>query len=252
MKIEREQATVNATQWSAEIHKLLAAQASAPEAPPKVIDGFEIPVWWECSWRRIRCNLQTCRFCRTMWASETKTSAYIGELVQDDELSGATGRQNPHDIIIESDAEELSGEEWEEFRANEPPDADRFLLHRRIMFWLNPLVRYLYPHELRGDAWAKSDAAQDLLWYATLLPSKVYRQLSTKWEVARSRDDEDEQEFGRIETGYTGYCVRECVRLIEQSLVLLSREDMHPPLQTVLAEFRRFKPSIIALCPRRG
>ena len=82
-----------------------------------------------------------------------------------------------------------------------------------------------------------------------LLPSKVYRQLSTKWEVSRNRDDEYEQEFGKLETAYTGYVIRQCVRFTEEVLIELS--ELHAPFQLVLEHFRRLKPSILAVAPKR-
>ena len=244
---------VDEKKWTEEVSKLLSAQELSVELPPKVVGDFKVPVWWECQWRRNRCNLRTCRFCKMMWTNEAKftdaVTSSVGELIRDDELSEETGRISPHDIVIDSDVDEITDEEFAEFLANEPPEPETFPMHRRLMSWLNPIARYTFVKEEQKEPWTSTEAYKDLMWYSMLLPSKVYRQLSTKWEVSRERDDEYEQEFGRLETAYTGYVIRQCVFYTEQALLELTK--LHPPFEEVLKNFRRLKPSILALAPRK-
>src|SRR3989344_830468 len=48
--------------WQEETKRLIYAPKLGHTAPAE-IDGFEIPTWWECVWRRNPCREQTCRFC---------------------------------------------------------------------------------------------------------------------------------------------------------------------------------------------
>ena len=239
--------------WTEEISKLIFEDKAKAELPPRLIDGFRVPKWWECAWRRNPCRLRTCRFCKMMWANEAKftdaVTSSVGELMRDDELSEEKGRISPHDIVLDNDTTEITDEEWEEFQANEPPEPETFPMYRRLMSWLDPIAKYTFVKEEQKEPWRTTEAYKDLLWYSMLLPSKVYRQLSTKWEVSRNRDDEYEQEFGKLETAYTGYVIRQCVRFTEEVLIELS--ELHAPFQLVLEHFRRLKPSILAVAPKR-
>src|SRR3989344_3864783 len=49
--------------------------------PPTEIDGFKIPDWWECQWRRVPCQRQNCTFCGRL--------AALGRAMGNDDIEAA-------------------------------------------------------------------------------------------------------------------------------------------------------------------
>ena len=267
---KRKNDIVGMNKWTEEVLRLLAEPQ--PAGAPKVINGFRIPKWWECAWRRIPCKRSTCSFCGRL------RKLGFGPEMRDEQLEDSEenfkemvevlryqakdlgippemllgGREITEDDFDDNGKliETAEEEEWEE---NRPPEAETFLLYRRVKCWSAPISRYVYLDEHKNEVWAKTEAVRDLTWYASLTLSKVYRQLTTRWEMTRARKDADEEEleFGKIETVYTGYVIREMISIIERSLIELSKENMHPPFMEVLKNFRRLKPSILAIAPKR-
>lgn len=39
---------------------------------PTRIDDFDVPVWWDCVWRRVPCGADACRFCGRLNAQRKK------------------------------------------------------------------------------------------------------------------------------------------------------------------------------------
>jgi len=232
-----------------------------------MIGSFHVPLWWECQWRRISCRRNSCTFCGRLNALER----LIGDSEIPNESAVAAEKQLSETIqyqakdlgipaeylfggheIIEDDFDEdgyLMEDEREERISPEP---EAFLLYRFSRRWSRLITGAIARAEGAGAAWAKTEAAQDLLWYAAMLPVKIYRQLSTKKEIRNAPDGADEEraeteEFLKIESTYSGYVLREIAAIIDFSLKTLS-EDRHVPdsEQYILAlrRFNRFRPFI--------
>lgn len=258
--------------WSEEFKRLLAVPAVL-EGVPKVIDGFQVPVWWECTWRRTPCKKQSCRFCGRF----EKVKRLLG--LPDAFAKGKSKEHTPAEAVEESfatpendlaDLKEVTAFQAKDFgiRENEVlgedalddfddegnyigeeetheriiPEPESFLLYRLVKRWSRPLTRFVGEKNNRGVSWAKSEAAGDLLWYGTLIIGKVYRQLSTKWEISNGLKT---MEDVKVEYVYTGYVLREISNMVEQSLIALSKSSAD--LKTPLRQFRRFKPNILQI-----
>lgn len=268
-KINRRTPEKRVDAWSAELQRLVAKPLHSHGAPT-VIDGFKVPEWWECTWRRVPCRAPTCRFCGRF--------EKVKRLLESDGTRGGNGSDSDADVESEESEqqeadladlkevtafqakdlgireEDVFGEEVDEddFDENgefigeieEPerliPEPESFLLYRRVKRWSRPLTRYVGEAAELGEPWAKTDAAEDLLWYGTLIIGKVYRELSTRWEVTHGLQS---MELMKPEYVYTGYVLREISEIITRSLLELAKS--HTDLETPLKQFRRLKPSIV-------
>jgi len=137
----------------------------------------------------------------------------------------------------------------EEVDANEPPRPDAFMLYRIIDRWAQPIAPYVHKAEKREEAWAHSEAAQDIAWYATMLPVKTYRQLTTRYEVrhAEAATQAEEEEFAEIELGYTGFVLREIMMIIDTALGYIQQNEAdapHEQLAKLKQRFDRFRPFV--------
>lgn len=268
-KIKRKTPEKRVDAWSAELQRLVAKPLPSHGAP-KEIDGFKVPEWWECTWRRVPCRAQTCRFCgrfekvkRLLESGGTRGDYDRGN---DAEAESEESKQQEADLadlkevtafqakdlgIREEDVlgEEVDEDDFDEDgnyigEEDEPerliPEAETFLLYALVKRWSRPLTRYVGEAHERGEPWAKTDAAKDLLWYGTLIIGKVYRELSTRWEVTHGLQS---MEFMNPEYVYTGSVLREISDIITHSLLELAK--FHPDLETPLKQFRRLKGSIL-------
>jgi len=232
---------------------------------PKEISGFKIPRWWECQWRRISCKRSTCTFCGRVEdlkrflsdegdvESQSNLSQVIHYQAKDLGIPPEYLLGGPEiDESYFNDTDVIDEKDFEEFIENRPPEADSFMLYRLLKHWSRPLVTTLGKAENKKEKWVAREEAQDLMWYATMLPTKVYRQLSTRWETRQAPEEEKEmaEEFARIELGYTGYILLEITDIIELSLRELI-EDKNIPHKEFFGEsmkrFRRLRSSILEI-----
>ena len=124
------------------------------------------------------------------------------------------------------------------------------IIYRLVERWSRPLVHFLSKAEENKESWVDSEEVEDLIWYSLMLPRKVYRQLSTRWEVSHASGELRKivRETSSVELGYTGYAIRESISIIEKSLKeLSSKKDFTQSEQfkTVLKMFMRLKPVLL-------
>lgn len=181
------------------------------------IDGFEIPKFWECGWRRVPCGKKNCLLC--------------GKILQNRQGHIKKG-ENPDDLksvfedvgsslaealaMIKKDAERMGIEITNIDKIQEPPCPSKFSLYRNVSKWRNR-IELIAEHAVKsGDLWIETEAAADLLWYKNTLAAKTYRQLCNRWHM----DNGDE--YGDIDYEYTKYVIGECVLILKKSLQELS------------------------------
>ncbi|MDO8564465.1 MAG: hypothetical protein Q7R88_00540 [bacterium] len=259
--------------WSEEFKRLLATPL-IPEGVPKDIDGCKVLVWWECTWRREPCRKELCRFSgrfekvkrllglpdepgekapkeksvgKTMEEALATPENDLADLREVTAFQAKDLGLRENEVLGEEITEEDFDENGEYMGEEEParliPEPETFLLYRRVKRWSAPLVRYVAEAgDERKQKWAESEAAHDVLWYSSLLVGKIYRQLSTKWEISH---DIESMEDMKVEFIYTGYVLREISRIIEHSLTELVQSESD--LLVSLRQFRRLKGSILDL-----
>jgi len=244
---------------SHEVSKIVR-ERDRENTPPEEINGFKIPKWWECQWRRIGCQKKSCPFCGRL-------QRLMRELPTEGDESGdhpfrvleyqAKDFGIPKEYLPQNYEREITEDDFddegklisdiEDEGDDALPEPEKFLLYRRARWWFAPLGAYIAGAESKKEKWAESDAAQDLMWYGTMLSSKIYRQLCTRYEAAHAAREERKNvlEFSRIELGYTGYVLREIVSIIEKALKELSAKSEMHSLEEVESKFGRLKPSIL-------
>ena len=171
-------------QWVSHEFQELVKEPSFERKGPKQIDGFKIPDWWECQWRRIPCRGADCTFCDRF----QKLENLIREEDKDKELiekdNEAKIEQNFDDLrkVVRYQAKDLGiPEEWllgggpeitegdfdEDGHLIEdpnedldeydmPPEPEKFLLYKIVRRWSRPVSPFIYTAEEKKKLWAKT------------------------------------------------------------------------------------------------
>ncbi|MEW6203453.1 MAG: hypothetical protein AB1546_15870, partial [bacterium] len=86
--------------------------------------------------------------------------------------------------------------------------------------WYKKLHNILVQAEQDGDLWLDEDAGKDLSWYSLTITAKVYRQLCNIWEMNNEKEETEE-----IDYNYTAYVIKECFKIIKNSLGQIASTD---------------------------
>lgn len=200
-------------------------------------DNFKPPTWWECTWRRIGCGMADCPICSKIntYATTHNPSSNTKEclfLIQ---------KQILHPLDYEDSADAHSRDlhyddaidDFDEIEL--PPEPHQFPLFRHIHKWTNEVRILADEAEQNGRLWVYSEAGQDLLWYITLLPLKIYRQLYNLWEL----EFESESKSPSPDFEYTRYIIEESTNIIERSFEQLTLMRI-PEYKLLLIQYIQF------------
>ena len=95
----------------------------------------------------------------------------------------------------------------------QPPEPDQFGLYNDLLDWYDDVMDFFHDAYSDGMVWVKTDAAADVIWYASTLLAKTYRQLTTRWEFEYAKDLAND-----IDYIYTRYVLEECLTILRRSL----------------------------------
>lgn len=230
---------------------------------PTQIEGFKIPSWWECQWRRIPCAKNECTFCGRLEKLENlmSQSEYEEDLEELEEKTYDDLRQVvryqakdmgiPEEYLMGGYKEDDDDFYYEDYDPKEKPlDPKKFLIYRIVERWSRPLVYVIGKAEEKKYFWTKKEEIKDLVWYSSMLGSKVYRQLSTKREERESLDKNNKfnSSIIKIEISYNGYVLREMIRIVEDSIEKICKNKKIPhqeEFREVSKRFKKIKPLIL-------
>lgn len=225
-------------------------QARAPQsgsAFPEVINGFRVPRWWECSWRRVSCGEDGCRICGKIKQDRLRHVA-AGEDPDDPEHLFADVRNSLQETLqmVRKHAEEMgidivSAEAVENVAG--PPEPHEFPCYNEVARWYEVLDELVQDAKLRENYWLFTEAAADLLWYRGTLLTKTYRQLCTRWDLDHG------EEHGDVDYHYTKYALGECFRILKNSFTDLSTLDspQQAGLRQSLVELKQLEESVLGI-----
>lgn len=208
------------------------------------IDGFKIPEWWECSWRRIGCGKKTCRLCGKI---QKDRQGHISKGEDPDSLESALedvgGSFREAMSMIKKHAESMGIDITNIDSIKEPPEPNKLPLYRKIFKWrnfINDIIKDAYQTE---SLWLATEAAADLNWYKDTLSAKTYRQLCNKWHI------EQGDEYGDFDHKYTKYILDECLRILECALndLVLLNSPQKVSLTMALSQFLEIEKKILSI-----
>jgi len=219
-----------------QFRKLISEKIEAKS--PKLIGDFEVPLWWECTWRRERCG--RCHFCISMDRSEVEagkdpSEIIVGDLVRMDDM--IEGDEIDDDAL--NDEEEVELDNLMKMM-EEMPKPDAFPSLRKLNCWSRELIDFLSIAKVKKDS-----EYFDAIWYSTLLPSKVYRQIHTKW-LRQKEIVEDMDGFYEIELTYNDFVIKESARILDISISKLATRSRK--MKLFYEQFIKIRPNIATLC----
>lgn len=183
---------------------------------------FKIPRWMDCSWKRISCGEDSCPVCGKI-KREREKHIKNGEDPNDIALA-ITDLSNTFKKIlkdIKKDAKNMGVSLSKIKSKKEPPAPYEFFLFNEIKKWRDSMFFIIKRTVIRREALVYTEAFDDFIWYADLLPLKTYRQLCNKWEIENGEKDDDHDYV------YTKYVLDECLKFLKEALAVFMFFDSY-------------------------
>lgn len=198
----------------------------------EVEEVFEMPKWMDCSWRRIPCGEDKCPICGRI-KKDRQRHIEKGENPDTTESALEDISRNFKEVmeVIREDAKkhgfDIETQDVEEIK--EPPRPNEFPIYNKLKNWHHDIYKIADESDATNSTWLFNEAAEDLLWYANTILAKTYRQLCNAWQIERG------EEYGDEDHKYTGYVISECLSILKNSLLVLSRMEVEQKLKLNLA-----------------
>lgn len=214
---------------------------------PRVIGNFKVPDWWDCQWRRTPCSRKDCKLCAPQAARRQAAAGEgadaLGVVMRDVNES----MRRTMDLLKAEAAESgIDLDSLDDGVAGLPavPEPDQFELYNDLLDWYDDLMDVFHDAYSEEIAWAATDAAADVTWYASTLLAKTYRQLTTRWEFENAKDLASDVDYI-----YTHYVLEECLRILRRSLrelAFLPTDDQRT-LRTAEILLAQFEPQLLQI-----
>lgn len=193
-----------------ELAKQFIGKEAVAELPKR---EFKMPKWMECTWRRIPCGEDNCPICGQIKRDRQR---HIERGEDPDDLKNVFEdvSQKFKEVleIIKKDAKSKRFNITNIENIKEPPEPKEFPFYNEGEKW-NKSVMVLGDNARALDEfWIHTEEAADLFWYANTLMTKTYRQLCNKWHIENGDD------YGELDHRYTGYVLKECLKILKKSL----------------------------------
>jgi len=218
--------------------------------PPKKIDNFTVPRWWECGWRRVPCNKKDCRVCGRVLRDRDR-HLIRGTDPDGWEVIGQDIRNSFEETteLIKEEVEEM-GLDWEEvrsaaanFKKDGMPNLRESPIYRKVARWRSNIYQIAEVAMEDDELWLESEMGADLMWYKNTLVSKIFRQLTNCWDLSRG------ERSARVDYFYTRYVLGECIAILKKSLRQLSllQSGQKAELMLSFAGLRKLEQEILSI-----
>ncbi len=196
----------------------------ATKAKAKKESKFKIPKWWDCQWRRVPCGKDSCAMCGRV-NKQRKKHILRGE--DPDTMESALADVgdmfdetfellHKHSKRMGIDLNNLPEEP-----EPERPEHEEYPLYNSLTQWYKGVRKLAKEAEEGFQAWIKTEAGQDLLWYHSMILVKTARQLDNRWEI------EHGDEFAAQDMEYQGYVLSESIAILKKALADLAALRTH-------------------------
>ena len=152
-------------------------------------EGFRMPKWMECTWRRVPCGRDDCPICGRI-KKDRQRHIEKGEDPDDIKYVLEDAGRNFKEALqmIKRDAERMGIKIANIDNIKEPPEPEEFSLYRKVEEWNKKVFKIAKEAELSGNWWIYTETSADLFWYANILLAKVYRQFCNRWHIENGDD----------------------------------------------------------------
>ena len=174
------------------------------------------PRWMDCSWKRIACGEDSCPVCGKI-KKEKEKHIKNGEDPNDvsitlDDLSNIF-KKILRDIKKEA---KTKGVDISKIKSKkDPPAPSEFSLYNEVKKWRDSMFFIIKRTVIRRETLVYTEAFDDFIWYADILPIKTYRQLCNKWEIKNGKKNND------YDYVYTKHVLDECLKFLNEALATL-------------------------------
>lgn len=172
-----------------------------------------MPAWQDCTWRRRTCGKASCQVCGRMMALRQK---HVDRGENPDSMEAALedieeSFKEAKELLAKSAKKHnIDFSDNDGLEMSDPPKFNSYPLCRELMEWRNSVFSVIKKAEEDNAFWLKTEAAKDLAWYANLLPVKMHRLLTAKWEI------ENNNEWAKLDYDYTKYAVGEIISIVSR------------------------------------
>lgn len=201
---------------------------------------FTLPKWMDCTWRRVPCGQHSCPICGEIKKDGGKYSARAKN-PDDIQIMIVDLSQNFRKLVqlIKKSAKRYGVEMVNIEYVQETPLPQHFPLYYQAEKWKESVCDLVDKGQRTGEIWIMLEAADDLLWYANLLPAKCYHQLINRYRLAR-RD-----KYAEYEYEYTAYVLSEIFKILEFSISQIQPHNIN--FLVVRAELEKIKKKVLTI-----
>lgn len=176
--------------------------------------------WQDCAWRRKACGKDSCPICGRIKKDRQK---HIDQGEDPDSIKSVMedvgGSLQEALAAIKADAKAKGIDITNIGGIQEPPEPEFFPLYLEVNLWRKNIYKIAEDSDMTSSAWLYSEVGEDLLWYANTLAAKAYRQLCNRWHL------ENGDNYGDCDYTYTGYAIKESLKILNQALTELGEID---------------------------
>ncbi|MDO8261097.1 MAG: hypothetical protein Q7T50_06445 [Candidatus Magasanikbacteria bacterium] len=178
----------------------------------------DMPLWQDCQWRRNACGGDDCPICGRI-NRDRKRHIEFGEDPDsiDSVMADVSNSFKEMLSLLKIDMEKKGIDMDTVYEEEKNPMPIDFPIYNKIMQWRQGVYDIVEDSTEDSDAWLKTEAGENLMWYSSTLMVKIFRQLSTVWQMKRGKG-----EFLESEYRYTGFVLGEVIDILEKSLNELS------------------------------
>lgn len=185
-------------------------------------ETFEYPKWWECQWRREPCNKADCPLCHSLMKRELKHSL-DGKDPNDMETVADDAADSLGEAMIMLDQiAKQEGIDLDSMPEPEMPDDEETRntpIYKSIHSWTINVHKFLRESAPGGAPWLETEAGKDIVWYHTMIPAKVFRQLNNCWRIKHDITD-------TFDYDYTKGVIEEIVKILKNAFQNVLSTDL--------------------------
>lgn len=206
-------------------------------APPKM------PMWLDCAWKRLPCGKADCPVCGRLASHRAEHLDHGDDPQAVEEILNETrgSLEDSFNNLVKHMKHIGIGVPISKIKNPPPPSA--FPLAREVAAWTESIHSTDWLARDNGALWPEMAAAADMLWYASMLQAKVYKQLCNKWYLDKGI------QYGAFDYEYTKSVISQILNILQKSLQELGllRIDEKGELLLAASALARLEEKIIKI-----
>ncbi len=211
-------------------------------------EGFLVPVGSEkeiekmldCAWKRIPCGQDSCPICGRINRDRKKFIARGKDPDLPESVFESVGAQFAETLaMVKKDAERMGIDITNLENVEDVPEPESFPLSVKAERWYKTFRKYIEEEEKSGVPWLLTEEFLDIIWYAGILNTKIYRQLCNRWYM------DNKKGYGDFDYQYTAKVLKQVCRILDNAFKKLM--PVNPYLRQFQKIFSELKVEVVKL-----